>query len=229
MRRWRPIFTNRQTLLLGSAVLLAVLLVAGSYFRCHWFYGPDVEPVPEHLLSDKSRSVSMNRPVAASFSQDTMSVSADESFSGIVSTIDPEETLSSEELAALSDEELTALAEAISALEQESSDATAVGDFPEVSDGYPSDIRPVWLEDYFDGNLHADHVLIDRVLIELWNQGDHDFVNGILDENTGRVYPIYHNVVYVEWDSHVREGSNGESIRHLSKIDLSGFIVIVML
>ena len=105
------------------------------------------------------------------------------------------------------DEELTALADTLSSLEKDEG-----RDFPAVPEGFPSNIRPVWLEDFFDEILHADHVIIDRVLIELWNRGDHDIVYGILDENTGKVYPIYHDVAYVEWDSDVHEDSNGELI-----------------
>ena len=198
-------FTRQQKLLMGGAFLFAVLLlVAGSYFGRHWFLGPDVEPAPEHLLSDKPRSVSINRPVHAAVSQDTPSVSEanlvakDESFSDVGSTTDSDE---------IDDVELGAFLEELAALEEDEGK-----DFPEVPEGFPSNIRPVWLEDFFDEILHADHVIIDRVLIELWNQGDHDIVYGVLDENTGKVYPIYHDVVYVEWDSYVREDSNGESL-----------------
>ena len=66
-------------------------------------------------------------------------------------------------------------------------------------EGFPSNIRPVWLEDHFDENRHSDDLTMCSVLIELWNRGDHDIVYGVLDEDTGKVYPIYHDVVYVEW------------------------------
>ena len=203
-------FTRKQKPLIGGAFLFAVLLVSGSYFGSRWLHGPDVEPLPEHLLSDKPRSVSINRPVHASVSQDTPSVSEDESSSDVGSTKAPEETLSSEELAALCDEELKALAKALSALLQESSNAK--GDLPEVPNGFPSDLKPVWLEDYFDENLFANHVIMYRVLIELWNQGDHGFVNGFRDGHTGKIYPLYPGVVYVTWNSYVRENPDGESI-----------------
>ena len=68
-------FTIRQRLLMGGAFLFAVILVAGSYFGSYWIHGPDVESVPEHLLLDKPRFVSMNRPVYASILQGTSSVS----------------------------------------------------------------------------------------------------------------------------------------------------------
>ena len=70
-----PMFTIRQKLLLGGSVLVALLLVAGGYYGSRWLHGPDVEPLPEHLLSDKPLSVSMNHPVRASVLHDTSSVS----------------------------------------------------------------------------------------------------------------------------------------------------------
>ena len=60
--------------------------------------------------------------------------------------------------------------------------------------------------------MHANHVIIDRVLIQLWNQGERGFVNAILDASTGKIYPLYPGVVYIEWDSYVRESPDGESI-----------------
>lgn len=200
-------FTVRQKLLLGGAVLVAVLLVAGSYFGRHWFFGPDVEPTPEHPLTAR-------RSAVTSVSQHTSPVdsrSEDESFSDVGSTTDSDEILSSEELAALSDEDLTDLADALSELEQdEEASSDAKGDFPEVPDGFP--MTPVWLKDYFHKRDFSDHVLTYRVLIELWNQGDHDFTSGISDVDSGRVYPIYPDVIYVKWDSNVREGPDGDSI-----------------
>lgn len=206
-------FAIRQKLLLGGAVLFSVLLLAGIYFGRHWLFGADVEVVTEYVLPDEPLPAQMTRLVRASASAEAPPVfeadSEDESISDEFSTSDSDSTKLDEELetqlAALTDEEFTTLAEA---LEQEEGKSSK---YPDVPEGFPSNIRPVWLEDYFDENLHADPVIMCRVLIELWNQGDHDIVYGVLDENTGRVYPIYHDVVYVEWDSYVREDPNGES------------------
>ena len=111
------------------------------------------------------------------------------------------------QLAALSDEDFTALAEALEQDEGES------GKYPAVPDGYPADLKPVWLKYYFRERDFSYHVTLDRVLIELWNQGDHDFVNGTIDQDTGRVYPIYPDVIYVKWASYIREDPDGDSIQ----------------
>ena len=63
-------FTKQQKLLMGGALLFAVLLVAGSYFGSRRLYVPDVEPVPEQLLSNELRSAQMNSLDYASASQD---------------------------------------------------------------------------------------------------------------------------------------------------------------
>ena len=71
-------------------------------------------------------------------------------------------------------------------------------DFPPVPVGfiYP----PVWIgiPGYKKGDM-PEHELICRVLIKLWNQGDRKFVDGLYSHNDGKVYPIYDDVVYVQW------------------------------
>ena len=77
-------------------------------------------------------------------------------------------------------------------------------DFPETPEGFP--MTPLWDDDRFPnyqkGDMH-DHEMIYRVLIKLWNQGDHDFINGYLDFNNGRVYPLYPDTIYVRWKEQV--------------------------
>ena len=203
-------FTTRQNLLLGGSVLVAVLLVAGSYFGSRWLHGPDVEPVPEHLLSDKPRSVSINRPIHAAVFQDTLSVSEadlvseDESFSDVGLSANSDE---------IDDAELEAFLEELSALEQLEQDEGKSSDFPEVPDGFPSNLTPVWIKypNYQKGDMH-DHEMIYRVLIKLWNQGDRDFVNGVYKDAYGKVYPLYRDVVYVRWRTEFYTGPDGEKI-----------------
>ena len=148
-------FTIRQKLLLGGAVLLSVLLVAGSYFGSRWLFP---------MLN---------------LHQNTLS----------------------EELKALTDEKLAALEQDIGK------------EYPAVPEGYPENLKPVWLEDYFDENLHANHVMMQRVAIELWNQGERGFVNITRDGHSGKVYLLYPGVVYVTWSNVTRESSDGKPIQ----------------
>ena len=195
-------FTTRQKLFLGGAVLLAVLVVVGSYSGSRWLFGPDVEPITEYVLPDEPLPTPINRPVRAYVPQQTSSVpeSEDELFSDSETESDStnvDEDLEAQ-LAALSDEELTALAEALEQDEGESSH------FPPVPEGFPSNLTPVWIKhpNYQKGDM-PNHENIDRVLIKLWNQGDRDFVNGVYKERYGRVYPLYPDVVYVKWRNEV--------------------------
>ena len=195
-------FTTRQKLLLGGSVLISALLIAGSYFGSRWLHSPDVEPVPEHLLSDRPRAVSMNRPVRTSVSQYTPSVSETDLvsdgglLSDVVSTSDSDE---------IENTERNELVEEHSALEQEEGK-----DFAEVPEEFP--VTPVWLKDYFHERDFSNHVRLYRVLIELWNRGDRDFISGFSESKTGKVYPIYPDVVYLKWASYVREGPDGQSV-----------------
>lgn len=90
-------------------------------------------------------------------------------------------------------------------------------DFPEVPEGFPPELKPVWLEDYFDEDRFADHVIMSRVLIELWNQGERGFVNVVGDGIPVRkVYPLYPDVVYVRWRDHDEPGPDGKPLKYIS-------------
>lgn len=70
------------------------------------------------------------------------------------------------------------------------------GPYPEVPIDYPKLMTPTWIK--YDGQQSRDFELMDRVLIKLWNQGDHD-VSGAFMKN-GFVYPLYPNTAYVTYD-----------------------------
>ena len=93
---------------------------------------------------------------------------------------------------------------------QRETEEVVASDFPEVPEGFPADLRPVWIQfpNYKKGDMYA-HETMYRVLIKLWNQGDHGFVNGVYCYYNNRVYPLYHDVVYVEWDEITVETPNG--------------------
>ena len=83
-------------------------------------------------------------------------------------------------------------------------------DFPEVPEGFP--MTPLWNDDRFPNYQKGDmqeHETLYRVLIKLWNQGDHEFINGVLDHNNGRVYPLYPDTLYVTWKEEVVDTPEG--------------------
>ena len=81
-------------------------------------------------------------------------------------------------------------------------------DFPPVPDGFP--FTPVWLRSagYKKGDKPGNEQ-IARVLIKLWNQGDHDFQGGTIRANDGQIYPIYPDVLYVQWQERVIDNGDG--------------------
>ena len=90
-------------------------------------------------------------------------------------------------------------------------------DFPPVPEGFP--FTPVWLRrpGYKKGDM-PNHELIYRVLIKLWNQGDRGFQDGIFSNADGKVYPIYPDVLYVQWDDTevTDEWGNSRNVRYIA-------------
>ncbi len=95
-------------------------------------------------------------------------------------------------------------------LELEEYAAEEKREFPPVPEGFPSNLTPVWLKipGYQKGDM-PEHESIYRVLIKLWNQGDHGFINGAFRDNDSKVYPLYPNVVYVKWGYAVTHDEGG--------------------
>ncbi len=76
------------------------------------------------------------------------------------------------------------------------------GPYPEVPSDFPGIIS--WNDPEGQANL-PDHAnknieLIERVLIKLWKQGDKNFRGG--STYNGKVYPHYHNTVYVLYNEY---------------------------
>lgn len=76
------------------------------------------------------------------------------------------------------------------------------GAYPEIPAGFPKNLMPSWTwsderKQNMVGQLE-DFELMDRVLIKLWNQGDRSFIGVKRQDQSGKVYPIYRNVMYVE-------------------------------
>ena len=185
----------RQPLVIG-ALVLSILIVVGVYFGSHWYYG-DIEPVPEHLLTLESIPPSVHQDTSVTNSHyteslESLSVSeAEESFGhDVVSTTISDKTEDESLFAELADPP-----------------SSKTEDFPEVPDDFPW--TPIWLRSGYQKGDSYRHELIYRVLIKLWNQGDRDFVNGIYSHDYNKVYPLYPDVMYVEWEEEEVAGPDG--------------------
>ncbi|MCG9131236.1 hypothetical protein J5I95_06090 [Candidatus Poribacteria bacterium] len=88
------------------------------------------------------------------------------------------------------------------------------GPYPEV----PGDFFgiPIWEKRIPDlpVDIGKNVELIDRVLIQLWQQGDKNIIGGFLQN--GKVYPNYPETVYVK--EHIEKSDDGLVERHFSDI-----------
>lgn len=85
------------------------------------------------------------------------------------------------------------------------------GPYPEVPPDFPATIQVPWnwsedLRHKFQNHLR-DFELMTRVLIKLWNEGDHDFTGGEI--HNGLVYPKYPKTVYVRYTEDFEEVADG--------------------
>ena len=75
------------------------------------------------------------------------------------------------------------------------------GPYPEVPDGFPQNLMPVWTwseekqQEQLEGLENFE--LMGRVLIKLWNQGERGFVGVTRSDSNGKVYPLYRDRIYV--------------------------------
>ena len=85
--------------------------------------------------------------------------------------------------------------------------------------GFPLELKSivVWLAPNYQEGDKPDHEIMYRVMIELWNQGVRGFVNGVGDGIPVRkTYPLYPDVVYVQWRDHDEPGPDGEPLKYIS-------------
>lgn len=78
------------------------------------------------------------------------------------------------------------------------------GPYPEVPEDYPSTVA--WERDqtYLPEALHRESELLSRVLVKLWTSGDKNFRGG--STLNGKMYPHYHNTVYVRFAEYKKNG-----------------------
>lgn len=189
----------RHPLVIGT-LILSVLIVVGAYFGSHWYYG-DVETVempeisaPTPTLSEKSASseVDLSGLQGESLPTQTESTPIPPSTEG-ESVGDFLAELSAEEKALLT-------AEVVEDTQPVS--PFGFGPYPQVPSDFPED--PIWEEDMeanisqFGSEAMKEAELMDRVLIQLWNQGHR--ATSASKHSNGLVYPSFPNTVFVRWD-----------------------------
>ena len=187
----------REPFVIGASVL-AVLIVIGTYLLSHYYYG-DVEvidlPAPVALAPGPA---SVQAPSELDFGE--LSEQGESSPTQLESelTLPEEKGISIEEfLAKLTEEEKQALAEEVTPPRES---LYGFGPYPEIPPDFPR--QNVWdsIENsYYDGRDSRGHELINRVLIKYWNEG-RKADSGTYSHNNGKVYPLWKDTVYVEWE-----------------------------
>ena len=205
----------RQPLVIG-ALVLSILIVGGTYFGSHWYYG-DVEPVEIPEVSTPTPYLPKN---LSSSEVDLSGLQGESLLTQTESTPTPiigaEGESVDDFLAGLSDEEKALLtAEVVEETQRVS--PFGFGAYPEVPSDFPRD--PIWeaVEMYEKINQHGRGMmkaieLMDRVLIKLWNQGRRASSASM---GNGLVYPGFPNTVYVRW-SYIEE-PDGTITRYASE------------
>ena len=187
----------REPFVIGASVL-AVLIVIGAYLLSHYYYG-DVEVVniPEPIARAPSLPSSQT-PVELDFGDLSEPVESPPIQLESDKTPPEEESISIEEfLAELTDEEKQALTEEVTPPRES---LYGLGPYPEIPSDYPR--QNVWdsiEKTYYDGYDSRGHELINRVLIKYWNEG-RKTDSGTYSHNNGKVYPLWKDTVYVEWE-----------------------------
>ena len=74
-------------------------------------------------------------------------------------------------------------------------------EYPEVPEDYP--YRVFWKRSEAErAQIPIEDIgereLLNIAMVKLWSEGDHDFTGGVIENGT--FYPLYPDVVYVEWD-----------------------------
>lgn len=206
----------REPIMIGS-VVIAVLIVIGAYLGSHYYYGDGVEmleiPDTSALAPSKPRS-------EAQLELDFDGLTTEQSESKetqLESDLAPQEEISVEEfLAELSDEEKQTLAEEVAdELPRES--VFGLGPLPDIPPDFPRQNMWEHIERYSQTNIgqtNIGHELIGRVLIKYWNQGKKTAA-GTHNEQSGKVYPLFKDTVYVRWKED--ENEDGSIYRYVSR------------
>ena len=213
---FRNIFLTR--LLIVSLVFFTLIAVGTQLYSWH------VRSTTEAELERHNQSLQGLENNNETRPAETVDVLTENETPGLVNTLDenaetpmPEdteaETRDTSEFADIMD---AFLPNEIVSEEEASAEEVAVspfgfGPYPEVPADFPEAIQVPWdwsqdLRHKFQ-ELLPNFELMTRVLIKLWNEGDHGLTGGII--KNGTVYPQYPNTVYIHRTENFEEVTDG--------------------
>ena len=178
--------------------IIAVCIVGSVYVLSQWYYADfDSEPIPTEIPVSK---LAESPALLVSMDLSRLSSSDAESDWEVVAAAKPTQTQSGTEPYGLTREDEALLLEHFGETLPDPTRESphGLGPYPQVPSDYPR--QNVWEElekSYYDGYATIDHELVHRVLIKLWKQGKKTD-SGVLNDQNGRVYPLYRDTVYIK-------------------------------
>ena len=203
-----------------------VLCVGGSLFyswHVRWTTEAELGKRPQPVVSIENKSSTNTAPV--DFQTEGITNTPKETMNTPMSESTEAETRDETEFADIVDAFLPDdFVSAEAPAEEVAVSPFGFGPYPEVPTGYPTHLQPVWLWSEERQQRHTSSrlesfELIDRVLIELWNQGNRNFTGAIREDTNGKVYPLYKDIIYVTWAE--LKDDNGKIIGTYARNQLS--------
>ena len=181
-----------------GAFIIAFCIVGSAYVLSQWYYADfDPEPIATEIHVSK---LTESPAVLASMDLSSLSSWEAESGWGTAVAAKPIQTeLETEPYELTPEDEALLLEHFPETLPNSPRESPhGLGPYPEIPPDYSR--QNVWEElekSYYDGYATIEHELIHRVLIKLWKQGKKTD-SGTLNDQNGRVYPLYKDTVYIE-------------------------------
>ena len=203
-------------LLMGGSLVISVLIVAGAYLFGTWYNGrDDIEPLnlwpvrPRLASSQPATRIATGSSGGNFISGDTSQTDA-RNADYTADDIEVDDMFWEQW-----EQEEKCCEEEIGIRDRDDVFPSHESEFPEVPDGFPLEV--IWKRDeipaHWSEQTIDNLVLMHKVLIKLWNQGDQNWVS--VSMNTGGdVYPHYPNTLYLQWAEW--DDSNGVIRKYIS-------------
>ena len=206
-----------------GALILALLIVTGSYFGGQWWYSRDDFHHESTEVEDKKRSSKADTSVPA-VDAPTPAVDAPTPADEPLAPVDESPAPVDESSVPVDSSPQTTEADGeLDSTDPEKVSPFGFGTYPEVPASFPNDV--IWsdalknLRERWSDERLKNLELIHRVLIKLWTQG-YRASSATMDD--GKMYPLFPNTVYVRWEEYVED--DGTISREATRIKGPGDI-----
>ena len=206
-----------------GALILALLIVTGSYFGGQWWYSRDDFHHESTEVEDKKRSSKADTSAPA-VDAPTPAVDAATPADEPLAPVDESPAPVDESSVPVDSSPQTTEADGeLDSTDPEKVSPFGFGPYPEVPASFPNDV--IWsdalknLRERWSDERLKNLELMHRVLIKLWTQG-YRASSATMDD--GKMYPLFPNTVYVRWEEYVED--DGTISREATRIKGPGDI-----